>query len=595
MAQFFQSRREILAGVAGLSLSGSAEAAASPEADSASPGTSPANGPSMAPTFVQSGQGAVATTIEEKLRHAADVSVFDFMTRMQIDDVRSYRFGSDVTAACQSALDAAWSSGRNCYFPAGGYRVTTLSIPGNSRFRTRALKIHGQGSGEIFARDFTGGTILYGAADAPVLRYVQDVQNTGGGTLEVCGFRFEGNSSGYVVDLEALYSLSSFHDNAIYQGGNGGGFRCGLMATVEVYHNYAINRDWNRERVGAARTGIGFEITQDINCGLAMLRKNTSRGWHTAYKLGDGTTSPISCKFEHNECSLVYDGIVIAPAAQKTIVCSNYFEGGDGGTGIRNEGNYTTISDNLIFPGFRSLVDDSSDQTVGTVITGNVLSAGDFPETRLVQVCSSGAQGGPTKVVSGNSFAFSGFGGSVPGVVGLSITGIDPRLDISGNYFMPRGVWTGGPGTTKISDQSTSSRGPRGLARGQFGIGIVANGDQEFTALNQGMISLGVPASALDERAASGGALDTGDGSWFELAPERAVRITHFAPGGQEGRLVKVHATNGNATFVAGPGLKLAGSANYTPGANGAVLTFLVSGAHGGLPVAIECAGRVEF
>jgi len=595
MSHFTSSRRRVVAGLAALPLAEGGSPASAQVQRNATIAGSPAAGAAAESMFIQTGRGAVATTVREKLRHSVDVSVFDFMRPDQIADVEAYAGKLDVTAACQAALDAAWSSGRNCFFPAGVYGIATLMVPGSANFRARAFKIYGQGSGEIFARAFTGGTILHGIGDAPVIRYVQDVPNTGGGTLEICGFRFEGNSQGYIVELDALYSMSSFHDNTIYQAGTGGGAHFGLIATVEIYHNYAINKDWNESRRGANRTGIGFNIAPSINCGLAMLRKNTSRGWLTAYNVGNGMASAISCKLEHNECSVTHNGIIIAPATQKAIISSNYFEGGDGGTGIKNEGNYTTISDNLIFPGFGLLIDDSSDATVGTVITGNVLSAGSFPNTHLLEISSTGAGGGPTKIVTGNSFAFSGFGGSIHGVVGILIAGIDPRLEISGNYFMPRGPWTGGEGTTKILDRSTSSRSARGLARGNYGIGIVANGNQEFPALHQGMISLGVPEAELSDGAVSEGVLETGEGSWFELNVRRATRVTRFAPGGQEGRIVKVYVSNANATFVASDNLKLAGSADYAPGPRGAVLTFLLTGSAGGFPIAIECAGRVEF
>jgi hypothetical protein len=53
--------------------------------------------------FIQSGTGAVATTVQAKLRES--ISVFDFMTAAQIADVQAGTLLIDVTAAIQSAID----------------------------------------------------------------------------------------------------------------------------------------------------------------------------------------------------------------------------------------------------------------------------------------------------------------------------------------------------------------------------------------------------------------------------------------------------------------------------------------------------------
>lgn len=55
--------------------------------------------------FLQSGTGAVATTVQAKLRES--VSVFDFMTSAQIADVQAGTLGADVTAAVIAAFTHA--------------------------------------------------------------------------------------------------------------------------------------------------------------------------------------------------------------------------------------------------------------------------------------------------------------------------------------------------------------------------------------------------------------------------------------------------------------------------------------------------------
>lgn len=89
--------------------------------------------------YLPAGAGAVATTVQSKLRES--VSVFDFMTAAQIADVKAGTLLLDVTSAIEAA-DAAACSGVvgldgvtvvanfSLYFPAGKYRVTGLNFRG---------------------------------------------------------------------------------------------------------------------------------------------------------------------------------------------------------------------------------------------------------------------------------------------------------------------------------------------------------------------------------------------------------------------------------------------------------------------------------
>lgn len=67
--------------------------------------------------YTPAGTGAVATTVQAKLRQY--ISVFDFMTSAQIADVQANTALVDVTAAIQAAITAS----NDVYFPAGTYSV----------------------------------------------------------------------------------------------------------------------------------------------------------------------------------------------------------------------------------------------------------------------------------------------------------------------------------------------------------------------------------------------------------------------------------------------------------------------------------------
>ncbi len=73
--------------------------------------------------YMPAGTGAVATTVQGKLREG--VSVFDFMTPAQITDVQNRTFLVDVTAALNAAILYEQTYKRGLVFPGGGYLVSS--------------------------------------------------------------------------------------------------------------------------------------------------------------------------------------------------------------------------------------------------------------------------------------------------------------------------------------------------------------------------------------------------------------------------------------------------------------------------------------
>jgi len=60
----------------------------------------------------------------------APVNVFDYMTAAQIADVLANTYAENVTVPVQAALD---SGAKSIYFPAGTYKVSTLTVPATVR------------------------------------------------------------------------------------------------------------------------------------------------------------------------------------------------------------------------------------------------------------------------------------------------------------------------------------------------------------------------------------------------------------------------------------------------------------------------------
>lgn len=91
--------------------------------------------------YLPAGTGAVATTVQTKLRES--VSVFDFMTAAQIADVQSGAALLDVTAAIQAAATYVSSTGLQLNFPDGDYVISTkVTFTGNN---VRVVLAHNAG------------------------------------------------------------------------------------------------------------------------------------------------------------------------------------------------------------------------------------------------------------------------------------------------------------------------------------------------------------------------------------------------------------------------------------------------------------------
>jgi hypothetical protein len=81
--------------------------------------------------YTQGGTGAVAATVQSKLREV--VSVFDFMTATQIASVRARNGVEDVTSAIQNAVNYYSTGNGTVFFPGGLYKVTSTITVAQSR------------------------------------------------------------------------------------------------------------------------------------------------------------------------------------------------------------------------------------------------------------------------------------------------------------------------------------------------------------------------------------------------------------------------------------------------------------------------------
>jgi len=510
------------------------------------------SGGSYAIGHLQPGAAAVARALGAKV--AEVYSVFDFMTAAEVAAVKAYTFTTNVTAAIQAALDAAWAAKADLFAPAGGYLTSGNTLPGNVLVvdeRDQALRLFGQGYGNPFSLLNGGGTVFKSVTNAPILTDIAGGVAQNQGTFEVCYIRFDGSSTTPVVKFNSMYGTGGFHNNVIYQRSTGGGFQLLYGATASVHSNYVMNKDFVTFGLGAARVGIGFDFPLNYDAGLITFSKNTSRGWLTGYSLGGGAGTVYSAKITDCEVSLCYNGVLLASNVQGTVICDNYFEGGDGGIGIQNLGNYNTIRKNLIFPGFATLIQDNLTTNIGSVLEANTVSIGTVVNGIGVDVQSSSAFGGNGKSVIGNTILYTA---GTAGVNGLKMSGTDPRITAIGNIYSPRAAWTGA-GTLKVNDLSTN---------GIYGFSMKERGDVEAPYVSKGAITYATGPTLTEANVAASVLTFPDMMNFYVVTATVATPVNTLVAGVTSGRRILLRTTNANMTISDSAFIQTAGGVAFS-------------------------------
>lgn len=177
--------------------------------------------------YVQAGVGAIKRTVQSKLRER--VSVLDFMTEAEREDVLSCTGALDVGAACDKARDHVLTLGRKgkLRFPAGVYSRATswdfsypgLFVEGDSRFST-VLKYTGNGTAvrvddsrpnhnEYAYTHFLTDLCIEGTANAQVLLYLKNVNHVNWSNINLreannvtgVGFLINGSVCGHFSNI----------------------------------------------------------------------------------------------------------------------------------------------------------------------------------------------------------------------------------------------------------------------------------------------------------------------------------------------------------------------------------------------------------
>lgn len=510
------------------------------------------------------------TLVTNSMISGAPVNVFDFMTSAEQAAVLAYSFTTNVTTACQNALNSARANNQNCYFPAGGYLVTGLIIPGDVNppvdDRDSGMRIYGQGFGEPFVTTNTGGTVIKSVSNAPVLKDILGTNPSSNGTIEIDNIRFDGTSTTPVILLESFYGLSSMHNCAVYQRGTGDGIKVTYSAAVWIYMVWALNGDWATYTLGPARTGIGFNLPLTYDSGLTTISKCSSRGWLTAYQIGGGAGTPYSNTVEQSECSVVYNGVILS-GTSKAVVDTMYMEGMDGGIAIDNSGFYSTITNNFIFSGASIGIKSELISNRGAVIKGNIIGLGNIVGAYGIKL--AGAYG---QEVTGNVISCTDGTANQIGVY-VDVIG---KVDVHANFFDPKETWTGS-GSSKVAYSSSSLI--QGIITGQ-------SNNVDFPVVSQGALSLAY--APLTGANVSTGILTVPDGGYFVMTAAAPVTVGQLDAGIIPYRLITIRTANGNTTFSDGGAYLFLNGAFTGPG----TITLVVERI-GGASYAYEVARAV--
>ena len=448
--------------------------------------------------------------------------------------------------------------------------------------RIRPFRIYGVGTGNPFstASGYGGeflnafGTDIVSYANAPIMELADGYNNS---TVEIDHIKFISSSAdtGPVLLLQSLYGTSSIHHIVIDQQGTGDGLQIGngnYAATANVHDNYFYNRDFATPTLGTSRVGVGVNYSPATGGGLLTLQKNTSRGWLTGYHIGGSTSGNYGTAIRDSEASTVYNAVIVDANAQKTVIDNLYVEGGDGGIGILDNGEYTTIENSLIFAGFVTGISSPSISSKGSDYHGNSINMGTVANSTGINVVSGYAYGGYNKNVVNNSISYAQ---GTSNVCGIAWSGTNPRIYITGNAMDPRtpSAWTGGA----YCDTSTGDK---------YGITTYGKGNFELPNVNQEVYTLYDQTVLTASGNVSGHILTLPDASnIYTITPGSAVSINQIAPGGVDGRIVTFRATDSNTTFTTSSYVLLAGGTSFVgPGA----ITFLLDDFGGSYSIAYE-------
>lgn len=238
--------------------------------------------------FLQAGTGAVATTVQDKLRQTVSVKDFGAVGDGVTDD----------TAAIQAAINyVSNSTFRGVYFPAGTYNYSKLYCVydslNNSEFNVnRNSRLLLVGDGTQPQNDTDCGTILRSTLTTGdcfiVSNYADDAAPYPSSEFEAINITWSANTTGFVV-VAAGVPLLKINNCKIYQANSAGsGIYCstsieGVLSGMQI-----------RNSGSGAKTGSAIKFETTLPSGLFTLRDMNVTGFQYGFHKGSGYWENIS-------------------------------------------------------------------------------------------------------------------------------------------------------------------------------------------------------------------------------------------------------------------------------------------------------------
>lgn len=310
------------------------------------------------------GTGAVATTVQAKLRES--VSVFDFMSAAQVADVQAGTALVDVTAAIQAAIDAVAINANlgKLRVPAGTYKITStividyagpLVIEGDAGNVTTVSGGVDKAGSTRFQNSTAGGTMFRLSNSITVgLNVSANV------TFIDCGFQNGLNAANIAVEDNKGYDKTTF-------------IRCSFVGGSKGYVNtLAFNVKFEDCDFHGCTYGMYSVVIVD-SLNVTLWRCNFRYCGNAVYATTGNSYHFYNCLFEACTGHAVYlDGVF-----NNHFIYSHWEQ--NGGTAGTNYDVYILGSVNT--PKVTSMI--------GCTLTRDTITAPTFPQMVQVQIAST--------------------------------------------------------------------------------------------------------------------------------------------------------------------------------------------------------------
>ena len=258
--------------------------------------------------FVPSGVGAVATTVQAKLRES--VSVLDF-------GAISGGTAAANTVAIQAAIDYAAPLGKSVFIPAGTYSITVLTIPPQHG----GVEIYGEAYNSIY--NLSIGT--YVGTNLVSTTTTGNVISCDGGAfysnrgIRIGNLSISATTSGNLIHLVGSPELTQLTNITGYQQGTGCGFYikdCWSGLSIDGCH---LN--------GALAGSTGITVINTISAGQYYIGNGTQvNNFDTGIALGTSLTTIYNVLIENTAIQQTRLTGISLGAVHTVVITNTHFE-----------------------------------------------------------------------------------------------------------------------------------------------------------------------------------------------------------------------------------------------------------------------------